>query len=248
MHHTGGVYSTGGLPLPGPIATKGTSVFIGHFAVSLAAKKPAPSVSLGTFFIASQFIDLLWPFFLLFGIESARIAPGITAFTPLDFANYPYTHSLLGVLIWSVLYGGIHYAWKRNPRAALVLGAAVFSHWVLDFATHRPDLPLAPGSETYFGLGLWNSVAATIIVEGFLFAAGVVLYTRTTAAKDKTGSYAFWGLVAFLVVTYLANAFGPPPPDEKTLAYAGLLQLVFIPWMYWIDRHRTVAPARHMTV
>lgn len=213
-------------------------MFIGHFAVSFAAKKPAPRVSLGTLFLASQFIDLLWPFFLLFGIEAARIDPGNTAFTPLDFYHYPYSHSLLTVLLWSVAFGGVYYALKRNAQASLILGIVVFSHWVLDFATHRPDLPLAPGSDIYFGLGLWNHVAAAIIVEVLIFAGAVALYSRVTKASDKVGTYALWGLVAFLILIYFANVFGPPPPDESALAYAGLLQLIFIPWMYWIDRHR----------
>jgi hypothetical protein len=214
-------------------------MFIGHFAVSFAAKKPAPRVSLGTLFIASQFIDLLWPFLLLLDIEGARIAPGDTAFTPLDFYNYPYSHSLLTVVIWSVLFAGTYYALKRSAGGATVLGFAVFSHWLLDFITHRPDLPLAPGSTIFFGLGLWNSVLATMIIEGLLFLAAILLYTRVTSPKDSIGKFGLRGLVAFLLLVYVANTFGPPPPDEKALGYAGLLQLIFIPWMYWIDRHRT---------
>jgi hypothetical protein len=215
-------------------------MFIGHFAVGFAAKKVAPKVSLGTLFIASQLIDLIWPLFLLMGIEATRIEPGNTAFTPLDFYHYPYTHSLAAVLVWSLLFGGVYYVMRRNVPAAVILGLAVLSHWVLDFITHRPDLPLAPGGEIYAGLGLWNNVAATLIVEGALFAAAVVLYSRFTVEKDRIGKYALRALIAFLVVIYMANAFGPPPPNVQAIAYAGLLQLLFIPWMYWIDRHRTV--------
>ncbi len=219
-------------------------MFIGHFAVGFAAKKAAPKVSLGTLFIASQLIDLIWPVFLLLGIEAARIDPGNTAFTPLDFYNYPYTHSLAAVLVWSLLFGGVYHAVRRQVKSAVILGLAVLSHWVLDFVTHRPDLPLAPGSETHAGLGLWNNVVATMIVEGLLFAGAVVLYARSTTATDRTGKYALWSLVGFLVAIYIANAFGPPPPNEHALAYAGLLQLLFIPWMYWIDKHRMVTNAQ----
>lgn len=214
-------------------------MFVGHFAVSLASKKPAPQVSLGTLFIAAQFLDLIWPIFLVLGIESVKIVPGDTVFTPLDLHDYPISHSLLTVLGWSALFGGVYYAMKRSMRAAIILGVAVFSHWLLDFITHRPDMPLYPGSATYVGLGLWNSFAGTLMVEGLLFAGAVLIYVRSTKALDKTGNYAFWALIGFLVVMYFGNAFGPPPPDEKSLSYVALLQWIFVPWMYWIDRHRT---------
>ena len=129
-------------------------MFIGHYAVALGAKKAAPRVSLGTLLLASQFIDLLWPIFLLLGLEHVRIAPGNTVFTPLDFYDYPISHSLLAVLGWSVGFGLVYYAVRRSGRNALILGAIVLSHWVLDFISHRPDLPLIPGMETRVGLGL----------------------------------------------------------------------------------------------
>ena len=132
-------------------------MFIGHYAVALGAKKISPTVSLGTLFPASQFIDLLWPIFLLLGLEHVRIDPGNTVFTPLDFYDYPISHSLLAVLGWSLGFGLLYYAVQRSGRNALILGALVLSHWVLDFISHRPDLPLIPGMETRVGLGLWNS-------------------------------------------------------------------------------------------
>ncbi len=213
-------------------------MFIGHFAMSFAAKKPAPNISLGTLFVAAQFLDLIWPIFLLLGIETVKIVPGDTVFTPLDLHDYPISHSLLTVLGWSVLFGGGYYVVKRSTRGSLILGAAVFSHWLLDFLTHRPDLPLYPGSSTYVGLGLWNSIAATLIVEGILFVTAAVIYRRATTAIDKTGTYAFVALIVFLVVIYFTNAFGPPPPDEGSLSFVALTQWLFVPWMYWIDRHR----------
>jgi hypothetical protein len=121
----------------------------------------------------------------------------------------------------------------------VIVGLGVFSHWALDFITHRPDLPLAPGSSLFFGLGLWGSFVGTIVVEGGLFLAGVVSYVRTTRPLDRTGSLSFWGLIAFLVITYLANLFGPPPPGSNALGYVGLSMWLFVAWGYWIDRHRT---------
>lgn len=213
-------------------------MFIGHFAVAFAAKKTVPRTSLGTLFMAVQFVDLLWPLLLLLGLEHVRIDPGNTAFTPLDFYDYPVSHSLLGVLGWSLLFAVISYGVRRNQKTALVLGACIASHWVLDALTHRPDLPLAPGSSTMIGLGLWNSVAGTMIVEVLLFAFGVWIYGTVMQPKDKTGSYAFWGLIGFLILIYLLNIFGPPPPDASSIAWVGNASWLFVLWAYWIDQHQ----------
>jgi hypothetical protein len=115
----------------------------------------------------------------------------------------------------------------------------VLSHWVLDFISHGPDMPIFP-SGPYVGLGLWNSVAATLVVESALFAAGVWLYARTTRPVDRVGGWAFAGLVGFLAAIYVLNAFAPPPPGERALAYGALAAWVLVPWPYWVDRHRRV--------
>jgi len=215
-------------------------MFIGHAAVAFAAKKAAPKTSLGTLMMAAQFIDLLWPIFLLIGLEHVRIDPGNTVMTPLDFYDYPFSHSLLAVVVWGLVFAGVYFAARRYRDGAIVLGLLIVSHWVLDFLTHGPDLPLAPGSEARVGLRLWDSVAATLIVEGLLFAACVALYARMTKAIDKVGTYALWGLVAFLVVIYTMNVFGPPPPDTGVIAYAGNASWLFVLWGYWVDNHRVV--------
>ena len=165
-------------------------MFIGHFAVGFAAKKIAPKPSLGTYFMAVSFVDMLWPIFLLLGIEHVRISPGITVVTPLDLYDYPFSHSLVAVLFWSLLVGGLYFILKKEKRSALVVGIAVFSHWILDFITHRPDMPISFGETTYVGLGLWNSLAGTIIVEVGMFIAGIALYLKATTPKDRTGKYA----------------------------------------------------------
>jgi hypothetical protein len=213
-------------------------MFIGHFAVGLGAKKVAPKVSLGTMFMAAEFVDLLWPLFLLLGWEHARINPGNTVVTPLDFYDYPITHSLVGAVLWSCAFGAIHYSFRRNVRNAIIGGAVVFSHWILDFVTHRPDLPLGLGGNTYFGLGLWNSLAGTIVVEAGLFALGITLYLQATEAKDRIGSIGFWSLVVLLGLIYVGNLFGPPPPDMSVIAIAGNASWLFVIWAYWVDKHR----------
>lgn len=216
-------------------------MFIGHFAVALGAKKAAPKTSLGTLFIAAQLVDLLWPLFLLLGLEHVRIDPGNTAVTALDFYDYPLTHSLLGAVGWSIAFALFFYLLRKDRHQSLIVSGVVLSHWILDAVTHRPDLPLFPGSSTYLGLGLWNSVAATMIVELSLFAAGVILYVRSTVATDRTGTFAFWALVAFLIAVWAINIFGPPPPDKTSLAIAANATWLIVLWGYWIDRHRKPA-------
>jgi hypothetical protein len=214
-------------------------MFIGHFALGMGAKKIAPSVSLGTLFLACQLADLLWPTLVLLGFETFRIQPGITVVTPLDFVRYPYSHSLLALLGWAVAFSLGYLALRRSRAvAAVVVGALVLSHWVLDVVTHRPDMPLTPGGSTRLGLGLWNSLPATLAVELLLFAAGVWLYTRSTEARDRWGILGFWSLVVFLAAVYFANLFGPPPPSVDAVAWSAQAIWLLVLWGYWVDRHR----------
>ena len=212
-------------------------MFIGHFGVAFAAKRAAPNISLGTLFVACELVDLIWPVFLLAGIETVRIAPGITAFTPLDFDYYPWTHSLLMCALWALALGALF--WTRNRVAATLVALVVLSHWFLDLVVHRPDLPLAPGSDLKLGFGLWNSIAGTLVVELTLFAVGVALYLGGTHALDRVGRYGIWALVIFLLVAYAGAAFGPPPPGVAPIAWAGILGgLITAALAYWIDQHR----------
>lgn len=213
-------------------------MFIGHFGVGFAAKAAAPQVSLGTLFLAAQFIDLLWPTLLLAGVETVRIQPGITRVTPLDFVHYPVSHSLLAVIGWAVLAAGLYSRLRHQRRGAVVLGLAVLSHWWLDLLVHRPDLPLYPGSDLVLGLGLWSSVGATLAVELPTFAVGLWLYLRATAARDAVGRWALWGLVGLLAAIHAANLVGEPPPNVTVLAWVGQAQWLLVIWGYWVDQHR----------
>jgi hypothetical protein len=216
-------------------------VFIGHHATSFAAKRLAPNISLGTLFAATMLLDLIWPLLLLTGVEHVRIDPGNTAFTPLDFYDYPITHSLLAVVGWSTVAAIVYRLARRPWRDAVVVGALVSSHWVLDFVAHRPDLPLWPGGPRV-GLGLWSSVPATIVVEVVLFIAGLWMYTRATIATDRIGSIALWALVVFVGAIYVVNITSPPPPNARMIGYGGLAAWLFVPWGWWLDRHRRLRP------
>jgi hypothetical protein len=216
-------------------------VFIGHYATAFAAKCVAPSVSLGMLFLASQFIDLLFPLFLLFGWEHVRIDPGNTAVTPIDFYDYPFSHSLSAAVIWAIVLAGIYYRIRSSMRGAFVLAGLVITHWLFDLISHRPDLPLAVGIDYRAGFGLWNSWFMTFLIESALFVAGVLIYVRSTKAVDSIGKYGLWSFVLVLSAIYIANMFGPPPPNTQAIAVVGLAQLLFIAWAYWVSAHRTSA-------
>jgi membrane-bound metal-dependent hydrolase YbcI (DUF457 family) len=214
-------------------------MFIGHFAVGFGAKRFAPQVSLGTLFLACQLADIVWPVLVLAGIETFEIQPGITAVTPLDFTSYPYSHSLVALAIWATAFALAYKALRRAPwSAAIVLAIVVLSHWALDVATHRPDVPVLLHGGPLLGLGLWNSVPATMIVETVLFAAGIAMYARITRPRDRIGAIALWTLVGFLFAMYLAAILGPPPPSVAAVAWSDMGQWLLVGWAYWVDRHR----------
>lgn len=214
-------------------------MFIGHFALGFGAKRMAPSVSLGTFFLAAQFADLIWPTLVLLGLERVEVRPGITAVTPLDFVHYPYSHSLVALLAWGALFALVYrFARRGTLAAAVLLAALVLSHWVLDFVTHRPDMPLTLTGPARVGLGLWHSRLGTLLVELSMFAAGVWLYVRSTRPLDRTGRLALAGLIGFLLLISLANLFSPPPPSSAAVVWTAQALWLVVAWGYWVDRHR----------
>jgi hypothetical protein len=213
-------------------------MFIGHFAVGFAAKRIAPRTSLAILFVAVQLLDLLWPIFLLIGLEHVRIDPGNTPFTPLDFYDYPVSHGLLGAGALSVLFGLLFYAGKKSSRDAIVVGSLVFSHWILDFITHRADLPILGDSSPKVGLGLWYSVPGTLIVELGVFVAAVWIYLKATKPKSIWGTLSVVSLVIFFLAVYAVNFFGPPPPSTEMIAVAGNLMWLIVLWAWWVERTR----------
>jgi hypothetical protein len=216
-------------------------VFLGHYAVGLAAKRVAPKTSLGVLIAAVQLPDLLWPIFLLTGWEQVRIEPGNTAFTPLAFTSYPISHSLVNVIGWGIFLALVFHVVTRRARDAVWVALLVVSHWILDFVTHRPDLPLYPGGGPLLGLGLWNHVAATIMVESVMLLLGTALYVRTTRARNGIGRYGFWLLLVMLVSIYITGLGGSPPPDVETLAWFAMVGWLVPLWAALADRHRTVS-------
>ena len=214
-------------------------MFIGHFAVGLAAKRAAPRLSLGVLFAAGLFADVLWPVLVALGVERVEIVPGVTVMTPLDFISYPYSHSLLLLVVWGVLFGlAVRH---KDPRAFVVVSALVVSHWVLDFVTHRPDMPLFPGGPKV-GLGLWNSVAGTVIVEVAMYVAGAWIYLNATRPRDGSGRWGMLVLLSTLLLIYVGDAMSRvPPPSVNAIVVVGMAaSVIFIAWAVWADRHRDV--------
>jgi hypothetical protein len=211
-------------------------VFVGHLAVAVAGKRYRPELGLGWYVGAATTADLLWPLFLLAGIERVSIVPGATAFNPLVFDSYPWSHSLLMLLLWGLLLGAL--AWWRSGStpAALIVAALVVSHWVLDFVTHAPDMPLWPGASPRLGLGLWNSVAGTWIVEGALWLGALFVYLRARRPARWIGTIALWSLVLISTPMWALGPWAPPPPSPLALGQFALIGWLMIPWSALADR------------
>ena len=214
-------------------------MFIGHFALGFGAKRLVPRVSLAMLIVAALFADIVWSVLVLLGVETVRLAPGATAFTPLEFVSYPWSHSLLLLVVWGAVLGAAYRSIFGGRRTFVVIAALVVSHWVLDWVTHAPDMPLHPGGPK-LGLALWNSVPGTVSVETVLFGAGLFLYVRGTKARDRVGHWALVSLSAALAVLYAADALSAaPPPSAGAIAVVALVASVVFPaWAWWADHHR----------
>jgi hypothetical protein len=217
-------------------------MFLGHFGVALALKRAEPKVSLGTLFVAAQLVDLLWGVFLLTGWERVRIDPGFTPVTPLQFIEYPITHSLVGAVAWALVGAAAYYSWptrdtNRHWQASAIVGAAVFSHFWLDVLVHVPDLTIAGEGTPALGLGLWRSVSATIAAELLVLGAGIAVYVVWRSRRHRVRPGRLTGLVVVLVALYLASLFGPPPPNTTTIAVADIVGLLLLAvFAAWVDR------------
>ncbi len=220
-------------------------MLVGHFAVGLVAKRVEPRISLGTAVLAALLADILMCFFWMAGVEQVvfkSVGRGAASyFVPIEVST---SHSLLMNVVWGALLAATYYWRRRYSRGAAVLFATVVSHWVLDWIAWAPStIPLAPGVHRYFGLGLWASVPATVVVEGGFWLLAIGLYLRATQPANRWGIYVFWIVVAFLTLTWYNNIAGPPPPNPRTAPITSLIYFsLVIAWAYWMNRMR---PARN---
>jgi len=211
-------------------------VFVGHLALALAAKRAVPRVNLGWLMAGVTALDLVWPLFVLAGIEHVRIVPGATAFTPLAFDSYPWSHSLVMAFVWGLVLVGLARSFGVPGSASLLLVGLVVSHWVLDFISHAPDMPLWPGPSPRLGLGLWNSIPMTFVVEGSLWVAGILAYLLGHRFGGRGSRTAFWSLVAVTTVMWASGPWSPPPPSVRALAWFALIGWIIVPWAVAADR------------
>jgi hypothetical protein len=222
-------------------------MFLGHYGVAFALKRVEPKLSLGTLFLAVQLADLLWGVFLLLGWERVRIDPGFTAVTPLQFLEYPISHSLFGMSMWALLGAAVYYSWptrdtSRHWQAAALVGVAILSHFLLDLVVHAPDLPVWGQNSPKLGLGLWNNPTATLLAELVTLVAGVVVYIGFRSRRHPARAGRLAGVVLVLVAIYLTSFFGPPPPSVTAIAVADILGLLLLAaFAAWADRSATSA-------
>jgi hypothetical protein len=222
-------------------------MFLGHYGVAFALKRAEPKLSLGTLFLAVQLADLLWGVFLLAGWEQVRIDPGYTAVTPLQFVEYPISHSLVGMACWALIGAAVYYSWptrdtSRHWQAAAVVGMAIVSHFPLDLVVHAPDLPLFGQDSTKVGLGLWNNPAATLLLELAILAAGLAVYVVFRSRRHPVRAGRLAGLVLLLIALYLGSLYEPPPPNVTLLAVVDIIGLVLLAaFAGWVDRRATPA-------
>jgi len=209
-------------------------VFVGHLSVALFAKRFEPAISLGTWTLAVVLADLITFPLLLAGVESFRLDAAVTSNRILG--DIPYSHSLLMDVIWAALFASAYFLRRRSPRCAWLLFAAVLSHWVLDVISHRPDLQLAPGLHPVFGLGLWNSVPATLAVEGGFWVLAIIVYVRDTQAKSRAGYVAFWIGIAVFTLLWFGNITRGADPDPTRAGIGGLVVFsLVVAWAYWMN-------------
>jgi hypothetical protein len=228
-------------------------MFIGHYGVSLAAKRYSPRVSLGAFFLAVQLLDVLFAVFVLAGIEKMRIVHGFTAYNPYELYWMPYSHSLVGALAWSAvaalafLLVARRLARRERSIAAAVLGAAVFSHFLLDIPMHTPDLPLGPGAGSpRIGLGLWNHRDLAIAGELAVLLVGSFVYLRASRARSRGFALATAVFGAALVALTIATPFMPDPPSGRAFAVQALVSYLILALVAGaIGRGRPMRAARN---
>jgi hypothetical protein len=217
-------------------------MFLGHYGVAFALKRAEPKLSLGTLFIATQLVDLLWGVFLLIGWERVRIDPGFTAVTPLQFLHYPITHSLVGGIAWALAAAGVYYSWPTRDtsghwQASALVGVAVFSHFWLDVLVHVPDLTLAGDGTPALGLGLWRSLGGTLSAELLVLGGGIAIYVVGRSRRNPVRPGRLAGLTVVLIGIYLVNLFGPPPPSVPAIAVADIVVLLLLgAYAGWVDR------------
>jgi membrane-bound metal-dependent hydrolase YbcI (DUF457 family) len=185
-------------------------MFVGHYSVAFAVKSERNRIPLWVLFVAVQFLDYIWATFVLLGIEKLRVIKGFTAGSMLDSYYHPYSHSLVAALIWSALAALVYKKfWRARASnfAALLVGLAVFSHWILDFIAHPRDLAIYDNTWKV-GLGLWNYRGLEFGLEIALLVGGIIVYlTRNVMPMARKKAAIVFGLA--LIIIQIGDTFVP---------------------------------------
>ena len=218
-------------------------MFVGHYGPAFAAKAVAKPIPLWLLFVAVQFMDIVWSILVLLGVEKLRIVQGFTASNPLDLYYMPYTHGLIGSLVLCALLGGIsEYFLPQKGRTFLIVGACVFSHWLLDLIVHVPDLPLI-GDRMKVGFGLWRWRDISLAAEFATLFAGFWAMLRYAPSPNRSSHIRLWSLAGWLVIAQIFNAFGPQPATPQIAAGMALgAYLIFALFAWQVDRARNASP------
>ena len=208
-------------------------MFVGHLGVGLLAKRAEPKISLGTWMLAVMLADFVAFPLLIAGVERFNANPGL---------GIPYSHGLLMDTVWAALFALAYFLLRHNRRGVWLLFAAVLSHWLLDVVSHRPDMPLAPGVPAVFGLGLWSSVPATLVLEGGFWLLATILYIRATRPIRRAGAFGFWIGAALLTLSWYSNVTKGMEPNPVKAGVGGLIFFsLVVAWAYWMNRARPVS-------
>ena len=212
-------------------------MFIGHYAAGLVGKSVDRRLPLWHLFVAAQLVDFVWALLVLIGVEKVRIVAGFTAASPLDLYYFPFSHSLPAVTGLAIV-ATLAYRLVGSWRSALIIGGVVLSHWLADWLVHTPDLPLF-ADQHKVGLGIWDNLAASLIVEIGCMLGALLLYLRATEPTTPGGRYGMPLFVAAMVAMFVGGTLGKPPPSPTALAGVGLFSFVgFAAVAGWLDRKR----------
>jgi hypothetical protein len=215
-------------------------MFVGHLGVGLAMKKADQRINLGLLFFATMLLDVLLWIFVLLGIERVIVPPNFPELHFLTFF-YPYSHSLVGALIWSALaFGVAKYVlfrrMDRGGRAAWVIAIVVLSHFVLDFLSHVPDLPIIDESFK-IGFGLNNNIRIELGVEILIAVLGLVVYWRSVPSSKRMARYGSIVLIALLSALTGIGALATSAPTASQAAISGLALIALVSAItFWLDR------------
>ena len=214
-------------------------MFVGHYAVSFAARSTSVTLPLWVWFVAVQWLDVVFMTLVLAGVEKLRLTEGFTESNDLDLYFMPYTHGLAGALLLSVVFAAIValvFPAGRRPLGFALVASASFSHWLLDLIMHTPDMPLLDDGSTKVGLGLWDHPAIGLPLELLLLALGVWLYARSVTLTDR-GTAMVWGFAGLLVVLQLYSQLGPAPTSPEAFAASALVLYVALAALAaWVEK------------